>query len=646
MIVHIKNISSSFVIGVSFMRNEKELPIREALQSESETQRIYNIVCKDSLFIDLWESERIFSQFHASKTEVEYILKNVEKLQSMGIAVKIPLSIQASSMMEIAVSKRSRNKLTAKISIDGCKLSKQDIETISRQLDDFIFFNGKWQLVDCNIIKNIQEKINSSKAELIDLIRILQDKKPYIKSNQIVIKNTHNKGIFTGCPEHLNATLRDYQSKGLKLLYGALKQNRNVLLADDMGLGKTIQCVALLNMLNNDGAMKVLVVAPKSLIYNWQKEINQFAPRVSCSIVKNKITTDSVQITTYGHLVNNRELYQKESWKLVIIDEAQQIKNSKTMDSEVCCSLTSNHRIALTGTPVENSIVDLWGLFKFLEPTLFGTLESFKKIRCNEENYNLLQQLIEPYIIRRVKTDKSIIDLPDKINKTIYCGLTDAQVMLYNGVLEEFEKELWHSKAYGRRTTILKYINTLKSVCNHPASILNTFEGYTHSGKLKALKSYLMRFKQDKIIVFTQYRKMSQILRSFLTEFYGKEGLLIDGDMAAKKRKLVADQFQKGNYPFIVITLKAGGTGLTLTQANHVIHYDRWWNPSVENQATDRAHRIGQLQDVNVVTLICRGTLEDRIDQIHKNKTDLFDKVISPLNMSNDELLKFVQIQT
>jgi len=641
-IITIKHTAQGFKMAFSYIHNDKETPIRHIFNSEALVEKFYKICCRDEYLSELFNSERIFSQINVSEPEVVSILKKLEHYQKIGCEIKLSDNIQAISKMELSVSKSKREKMIQRISMDGVELSQDEIRKIGKALNDFIFFNGKWRVVDSKLVSNLSKDVS-----ILETIKALKQSKSDFKGIEWSIKNLPIPCDFKGNAEGFNGVLREYQQKAVELLYGALKCNQNILLADDMGLGKTITILALLNMLNNDQKAPNLVVVPKTLAFNWSNEIKQFAPNVSfCHVDKQIDLSKSVHITTYGHLLNNAEMYNSVNWNLVVLDEAQQIKNHKTKQSQIVCNLRSSHKIAMTGTPIENSVMDLWSIFQFLDKELLGSEVEFKKTIDSEYAFNWLNQMISPFVIRRVKTDKNLgLNLPEKHESIIYCDLTDEQKALYNAVITEFENEIKLARRLNKRVSVFKYISLLKLVCSDIHAILPDNDRDHASGKMNAMVRHLKAIGKAKSIIFTQYRKVAENIHSVLSNFYGKDGLLIDGKLSAKKRMAIAKQFQSGEYPFIVITLKAGNAGLTLTEACNVIHFDRWWNPSVENQATDRAHRIGQTQNVQVVKLVTKGTLEERIDKVLKDKTELFDKIISPLNMSNEEILEFVKFQ-
>lgn len=636
-VISIRSIHNGFKIAFSYISHGKECPIKDIFSSESLVEKYYLYCIKDLFIRNKWDNESIFEQSFLSADEMFYIVKNWETLTEIGFEIRVPKNFNRNTKMEIRVSSTSKQPLTAKIAIDGVEMDGI-YGKLTEILSNVIFFNGKWQVIDADLIHKIR---NTPDLNMVNVLKLLQDKKAGILSDNITVKNIPIPCDFKGNTQHFNGQLKPYQQEAVKMLYSALKCNRNIMLADDMGLGKTITIISLLNILNNDNKAPNLIVVPKSLVGNWCKELYQFAPNIKFSVVDSQIDLKhNTYITTYGHVLCNPELYQSVHWNLITIDEAQQIKNHTTKQSKLVCSLKGNHKIAMTGTPIENSLMDLWSIFQFLEPGLLGEEKEFKSLEQNEETFRWLQGLLMPYFIRRVKTDKTLdLNLPDKNEHTLYCEMTSEQISLYNAIIDHFKADLKHGKS---KAGIFKYINLLKLACSDPGAILTSWQGKDIPCKLKAVQDLLERKGKQKVIVFTQYRNTAQILDRFLTRIYGESGLVIDGKLSAKKRTQIAYQFQSGLFPYIILTLKAGNSGLTLTQAHTVIHFDRWWNPSVENQATDRSHRIGQTKDVDVYKLVCKGTLEERINAILEEKQSLFDKVINPMAMSVGELLDLV----
>jgi len=475
----------------------------------------------------------------------------------------------------------------------------------------------------------------------------------------------------------LNATLRKYQETGVGWLWFLSRLGLGACLADDMGLGKTVQVLALLAALKKKRGIKAsLLVVPASLLANWKSEIQRFTPTLRARYVHPSETpkdeldrmarqpnravkdTDAV-LTTYAMLQRQTWLLDVD-WHLAVIDEAQAIKNPAARQTKAVKRIQAEARIALTGTPVENRLSDLWSLFDFLCPGLLGSQKKFKDfvkvLNAREhQRYAPLRQLVQPYILRRLKTDKRVIsDLPDKTEVRAFCGLGKRQAALYAKMVDEMADALESLDGMQRRGLVLAYLMRFKQLCNHPSQLLG--DGLFRpkdSGKFARLAKICeeIESRQEKALVFTQFREMTQPLAGFLAEVFGRAGLVLHGSTAVKRRKHLVDQFQREDGPpFFVLSLKAGGTGLNLTQASHVIHFDRWWNPAVENQATDRAFRIGQHRNVLVHKFVCRGTIEEKIDALIEEKTQLAADVLEGgaektlTEMTDAELIRLVAL--
>lgn len=502
----------------------------------------------------------------------------------------------------------------------------------------------------------------------------------------------------------LKTTLRPYQEVGVSWLWFLNRLGLGGCLADDMGLGKTIQVLSLLLLLKRERdeqdwkqrmkSTPSLLVVPASLIANWRSEIARFAPSLRTFIAhpsavpagttsrdlenppSEELSSTDVVITTYGYLGRLPWLTESE-WRLVVIDEAQTIKNAASKQTRAVKTLKSRHRIALTGTPVENRLSDLWSLYDFLCPGLLGSAKEFERfvkgsdrlvngvapgkqggtphVRDSQPRYAALRNLVRPYLLRRLKTDKRIIaDLPEKTELPAYCPLTKTQAALYQQSVEELAEKIRSIDGIQRRGVVLAYLMRFKQICNHPSQWLSDGRySPTESGKFARLREICdeIAAKQEKVLVFTQFREIIGPLSSFLAEVFGSPGLVLHGGTAVRKRKELVDAFQDERGPqFFVLSLKAGGTGLNLTAASHVIHFDRWWNPAVENQATDRAYRIGQKKNILVHKFICRGTIEERIDDLISSKQSLSREILEGTQeanlteLSNDELLKLVSL--
>jgi non-specific serine/threonine protein kinase len=476
----------------------------------------------------------------------------------------------------------------------------------------------------------------------------------------------------------LRATLRKYQEVGVGWLKFLSGLGLGACLADDMGLGKTIQVLGLLAGLKKRGGGKPsLLVLPASLVANWKAELARFAPQLAAKFVhpsetpkeeleriskKPAAALDGVDVvlTTYG-MLSRQEWLLETSWRLAVLDEAQAIKNPTARQTKAVKRIRAEARIALTGTPVENRLGDLWSLFDFLCPGLLGTQKKFKdfvkRLGEREQNrYAPLRGLVQPYILRRLKTDRRIIDdLPDKIEVRDFCGLSKRQAVLYAKMVEELADALKQTgDGMKRRGLVLAYLMRFKQLCNHPSQLSGDGRySPEESGKFERLAEIgeEIASRQEKTLVFTQFREMAEPLANFLEKTFGRPGLTLHGDTPVKQRQKLVDRFQREDGPpFFVLSLKAGGTGLNLTAASQVIHFDRWWNPAVENQATDRAFRIGQKRNVLVHKFVCRGTVEEKIDALIEEKTQLASEILEGggekmlTEMTDAELIRFVSL--
>ena len=476
----------------------------------------------------------------------------------------------------------------------------------------------------------------------------------------------------------LKATLRPYQQAGLRWLYLLYRLGLGACLADDMGLGKTIQVLALLLVLKREhpgggpGKRRAsLLVAPASLLANWAAEIARFAPSLNALIAhpstmpmaqlraldSERLAHVDLVITSYGSLLRLPWL-ETLPWRVVVLDEAQAIKNPGAKQTRLAKKLVAHARIALTGTPVENRLSDLWSILDFTHPGLLGSdkaFTAFARRLAHAEHYAPLRELVRPYILRRLKTDKSVIpDLPDKTELKAYCHLSPAQAALYQRAVKELAAALDDVEGIGRKGVVLAFLMRFKQICNHPSQWLgNAAWAECDSGKFARLREIaeVIAARQEKVLVFTQFREATEPLAAFLGSVFGRAGLVLHGGTAVAKRQELVRRFQEDELtPFFVLSLKAGGAGINLTAAAHVVHFDRWWNPAVENQATDRAFRIGQTRNVLVHKFVCRGTVEDKIDRLIESKQQLVRDVLEGgaelllTEMSDQELLNLVAL--
>ncbi|MFP3391996.1 SNF2-related protein [Brevibacillus sp. SIMBA_040] len=449
----------------------------------------------------------------------------------------------------------------------------------------------------------------------------------------------------------LTGTLRQYQLEGAEWLVHLNKHKMGALLADDMGLGKTIQTIAFFNEVRHKQKISLIVV-PTSLLANWEKEISKFAPNIKVHIhygtkrekgsFKMYIGKFDIILTTYSTLTNDQILFKNMNWHIICLDEAQHIKDTQTKRSNVIRTLKSEGKVALSGTPIENRLMELWSLVEFLNPKFLGTQAVFKQLYVqpierehNQEKKQQLQQLIQPFILRRTKKEEKIKgDLPEKLEQKQYCTLTDEQEELYKKLVHEVKEEAKMLSRKKRKPYMMTMIGKLKQLCNHPGLYLkeqNITKIAERSNKV-ALVDELIRTileANESVIVFTQYVKMGELLQQHLTERFGVNVLFLNGSTLQHERAKMVEDFQSKKTPIFILSLKAGGTGLNLTAANHVIHFDRWWNPAVENQATDRVHRIGQENFVQVHKIITINTLEEKIDNVLSYKQELSESMLS-----------------
>jgi SNF2 family DNA or RNA helicase len=600
------------------------------------------------------------------------------------------------------------------IALDGAPLTETEREQILQATDGLALLRGQWVEVDQDKLQQALDhwhQVELSHAQGVDFIdgmrmlagvRFGKDEVDDEISGWTRITTgdwlgetlqqlRDPRGIIDCEPgQDLNATLRPYQVDGVRWLWFMTRLGLGACLADDMGLGKTIQIIDLLLLLKRQdrggkkrGSDKLsqnltsLLVVPASLVGNWKSEFERFAPslRILCAhrsecdadtletIAKSPHESTAefdVVVTTYG-LARRLDWLATLDWRLIVLDEAQAIKNGASAQAKAVRKLRSSGRIVLSGTPIENHLGELWSLFDFCCPGLLGNASQFKKFvkRLNDQQdanaYGGLRRLIRPYILRRMKTDPGIVpDLPDKTEMRVECGLSKKQVTLYQKTLKDLEKRLDAKDGIERRGIVLATLMQLKQICNHASQFLRQ-DDYDprDSGKFQRLQQICQPIieRQERMLVFTQFRAMTGPLAEFLTSVFGRSGVVLHGGVPVGKRKQLVAEFQADDGPpFFVISVKAGGTGLNLTAASHVVHFDRWWNPAVENQATDRAFRIGQNRNVLVHKFVCRGTVEERIDQMIRDKQDLADEILKSgaeaqlTEMSDSELLEFVSI--
>jgi superfamily II DNA or RNA helicase len=480
-------------------------------------------------------------------------------------------------------------------------------------------------------------------------------------------------------PEGLHAQLRPYQQVGYSWLDFLRNAGLGACLADDMGLGKTIQTLALLRHDQEQGQLRgpVLLVCPTSVVSNWQKEAERFTPglrvlihqgpdRLRGEAFAEELERTDMVVTSYALLRRDAEMLQDVEWYGVVLDEAQNIKNPEAKQSRLVYGLSAGFRLALTGTPVENRLGELWSIMRFLNPGYLGSRKAFSRRFARpierEQDEGALQQLhklTSPLVLRRLKSDPKVIqDLPEKQETKEYCQLGEEQASLYEAVVQDAMLDLQDSEGIKRKGLVLSMLTKLKQICNHPAQFLHEGSGANgevrRSGKMLRLLELLEETLSvgDRSLIFTQYREMGDLLETILSERFGASVQFIHGGTSAKRRSEMVRRFQEDDSgpALFILSLKAGGTGLNLTRANHVFHFDRWWNPAVEDQATDRAFRIGQKRNVQVHKFVCVGTLEEKIDAMIEQKKALAESVVGAgegwlTEFSNQELRDLVKLR-
>jgi SNF2 family DNA or RNA helicase len=573
-----------------------------------------------------------------------------------------------------------------KLALDGNEISDSEFEKISNLKVPFIQFRGQWVEVDINQIKTLAKmKINkglNGKIPVGELLRLnLSDEEiiPGVSvdniDNQKAVEHFFQK-LFNlnnieqvDIPKGFRGVLREYQKRGFYWLTFLRSYGIGACLADDMGLGKTVQSICLLLYEREKGLTDkpTLIICPTSVVGNWEKEIEKFAPGLKSAIhhgnsrwsyetFSKEIRKNEVIITTYALIVRDKELFQREEWAGIILDEAQNIKNSASKQTQYIKTLKADYKVALTGTPVENRLSDLWSIMDFLNKGYLYNWSTFRSEFAvpierdgDASKSNKLKKIITPFLLRRLKTDTNIIkDLPEKIETKEYAPLTKEQATLYQAVVMDCLNKIDNSEGIQRRGLIISSLTKFKQICNHPVQFLkDNGEIDGRSGKLDSLLEMLevVVAGGDRSLVFTQFAEMGYILKTEIEKKLNVKTLFLHGSTSRKKREEMISIFQaEGTEPMVfILSLKAGGLGLNLTKANHVFHFDRWWNPAVENQATDRAFRIGQVKNVHVHKFICMGTLEEKIDQMLERKQALAESIVSTnenwiSEMSNQEL--------
>jgi len=663
---------------------------------------------------NLVDTAELYQPLAWSVNKAYKLLTTLPELEESGLSVRIPnwwkcrprpqVSVTIGSHTQPTLGLNAMLDFNVEIALGDETLSPEELRELCSASKGIAYIRGQWIEVDSEKLqqalehwRGIQQQAKNGEISFIDGMRLLAGAPSSLQQEEVVLEQQSWVRVSSGevlskllqrlrdpsllpaekALETLNATLRTYQQEGVKWLSLLSGLGLGACLADDMGLGKTLQVLSLLVIQQKRRVhlQPSLLVIPASLLGNWKRESERFTPSLKLLFVhpseteplrmleiatapENHLENIDLVITTYSMVIRQGWL-SEINWNLLILDEAQAIKNASTKQSRAVRSLKSLARIALTGTPIENRLSDLWSLFDFLNPGLLGSSSRFneyiKELQAGTGKFESLRKLVSPYILRRMKTDPKIIsDLPEKIETPTYCQLTKQQVQYYQSIVNDLKKSLETAEPNNRRGLVLQTLLRLKQVCNHPCQFSGEGEYLSsQSGKFLRLEQICSELssRQEKVLIFTQFSEIIDPLVEYLSTIFGREGLMLHGGTPIKERIGLVEEFQSDNGPpFFVLSLKAGGTGLTLTAASHVIHFDRWWNPAVENQATDRAFRIGQKKNVQVHKFITQGTVEEEIDKIITSKKKLASDVLSTSDeikiteLSDDELLDLVAL--
>ncbi|MFG6496940.1 DEAD/DEAH box helicase [Fictibacillus sp. UD] len=691
--------------GKSTLLPEKWKPFKEMLESDIE------LVSKLISWLKLTNRKEVRSEI-SEKEAWDFLTLKSNMLKQIGMTVVLPEWWQTVQELQPKVKAKIKTKsqvaggapsflgLNAimqfdwRMSTGDEELSEEEFRKLVDGSRRLVRRNGQWYRVDPEWMKQVRHLIKNVDRTGIQLKDVLEQHLLNMETNPAEdgLEGIDGEGPMLDMEwdeplnlwmdqlseikslpvepkaENLQGTLREYQQTGSSWMYFLREFGLGGCLADDMGLGKTVQTIDYFLKVKEKEKQEgtFLLVCPTSVIGNWQKELEHFSPTLTVGLhygSNRKKGEDfaewykkyDVIITSYTTCQLDFNEMGGTYWEAIVLDEAQNIKNSYTKQSRSIRKLNGRHKIALTGTPVENRLLELWAIFDFLNPGYLGSEPSFQKkfvapVEKDNDSLRLqqLKQLVQPFLLRRTKTDPAVqLNLPEKQEIKEYCPLSKEQASLYERLVQDTFEQLEKVTGMQRRGLLLAMLGKLKQICDHPAL-------YTKNDKLTKLEDQSIKFaktielidaiieKDEKCLIFTQFIFMGELIKKYVEKKFGRTVLFLHGSLTKQKRDEMIESFQNGEHPIFILSLKAGGTGLNLTEANHVIHYDRWWNPAVENQATDRAHRIGQKKFVTVHKMITLGTLEEKIDMMLESKKELSEKVIQSENwiteLSTDEL--------
>jgi superfamily II DNA or RNA helicase len=708
---------ATYTEGVSSRGTPLHRPLGEALRASARAEDaaalrallvpVQRAAEKSSLAHELVESKALFHPLAWTPQEAWRFLHEVPHLEESGVGVRVPdwwrsrprpqVTVRVGEAPAAGLGLQALLDFDVSLTLGGQRISREELEALADTGQGLALLRGQWVEVDSERLKAVLARWGQAREEagpdgisLLEGLRLMagaslgtgsatpaEEERAWV---QVQAGRWMEETLRTlrgpeALEEHtvipgLRASLRPYQRAGVHWLHVLSRLGLGACLADDMGLGKTLQVLALLawRKAHLPPGLPHLIVVPASLVGNWQAEAQRFTPglrllvahpsvRPTASLSEAEVEGHDVVLTTYGTL-ERLPWAKKRAWGLVVLDEAQAIKNPSARQTRTVKALRAEARLALTGTPVENRLGDLWSLFDFLNPRLLGTaheFSAFTRALAQRGSYGPLRALVQPYLLRRMKTDPRVVaDLPEKVEARAECTLTRRQAALYQQAVDELSAQLAQVDGMERRGTVLAFLTRFQQVCNHPSHWLKDGRwAPEESRKFQRLAELCETIaeRQEKVLVFTRFRELCEPLAGFLARLFPRAPLVLHGQTPVRERTALVQRFQEEEGAgCFVLSLKAGGTGLNLTAATHVIHFDRWWNPAVESQATDRAYRIGQRRSVLVHAFVCRGTLEERIEALLESKRHLSREVLeggaAPLltELPDEELLQLVSL--
>jgi len=681
------------------MRPEQQEQVKTQLGGEFEQNLLLNLGYAARIYPALWqglETDQPISIFLSLDAAFNFLKESAWVLENAGYKVVVPawwtpkgrqrakVRLKAKGKSLSVAENKSKSYLSFdslveyqyELAIAGEQVTEQEWNQLVNAKTPLVKFRGQWMELDQDKMQQMLQFWKTHQQEnpelsLLDLLKLtaggedgeleVECDREDVLTDMLTKLGDKSQLQPVDNPETFQGKLREYQKRGVSWMQYLEQLGLNGCLADDMGLGKTVQVIARLvqerELTQQQPGIKIpptLLIAPTSVVGNWFHELHKFAPQIKATVhhgsdrakeattFKKACRDHDILITSFALARKDAKLFNGIKWHRIVLDEAQNIKNPKAALTKAILKFSAPHRLALTGTPIENRLLDLWSIFNFLNPGYLGTQAQFRRSfeLPIQKNNNLrqsatLKKLVEPFILRRVKTDQSIIkDLPDKVEQKLFCNLTKEQASLYKAVVKDVEEQLQEAEGIQRKGLILATLTKLKQVCNHPMQFLQDGSDFTaaRSHKLTRLTEMIEEAMDEgeSLLVFTQFTELGAALEKYLRQSCYYNTYYLHGGTSRKKREAMITEFQDSETEpsVFVLSLKAGGVGITLTKANHVFHFDRWWNPSVENQATDRAFRIGQKKNVFVHKFVAIGTLEERIDEMIEDKKKLAGAIV------------------